>query len=531
MLTSTICLYTFLYILLYTYLLYTLYRLSAVQGKINPSAAGPTTTKPTLSTTTPTTDTTTTTIPTKLISTTMRVQITCNISEIPLSGRADLKVAKFIVSKITPSKLIILRSTISDSDSLAYHARSLAIPTYIPVNGDTLSLGVPVDRIRLQIPINLIPKDIHIVSGMTSSLRQAVCSLGSIQGAVVEVVSRNQTGLRTLRLQPKAIIAAPVVPVAPLLPASSNIGQEAVHVEATPAETPAKVESAGGLTSEVAVTGADEKVELDLQTMDVDASATAVNNEVTVETTAPVGEEPLIEDEYGTMEVLTDSKLKPTLPLETNIPAPTPETDLTTPNPTIATPTAEQPDIAAIDDFFSSMFGDTDTAPATAEPTTTLTTTTATPTAQPVVPIVPVVIDEQRYSYHYVEDSDNEDEGEGESERKTDNSKNYKLILTQQYTAISVGEITLNTLKTHLETLNYNIEFKLTPKGAVLICDNQVIIRKNDDVSSREPSRTNVTAGGGDVITNDFVLEGPPVKVYWEIKKILYDKFAFIRLL
>ena len=518
-----------------------LYRLSAVQGKINPSSGGPTTTKPTLSTPTPTTDTTTT-IPTKLISTTMRVQITCNISEIPVSGRADLKVAKFIVSKITPSKLIILRSTISDSDSLAYHARSLAIPTYIPVNGDTLSLSIPVDRIRLQIPINLIPKDIHMVSGMTSSLRQVVCSLGAIQGAVVEVVSRNQTGLRTLRLQPKAIIAAPVVPVAPLLPASSNISQEAVHVDATPAETPAKVESAGGLASEVAVTGADEKDELDLQTMDVDASATAVNNEVTAETTSPVGEEPLIEDEYGTMEVLTDSKLKPALPLETNIPAPTLETDLTTPNPTIATPTAEQPDIAAIDDFFSSMFGDTTdtgTAPTTTEPTTTLTTTTIAPRAQAVVeqeqgPVaVPVEapVGDERYSYHYI-DSDNDDdeeEGEGIADNTDINTTktNHKLILTQQYTAISVGEITLNSLKIHLETLNYNIEFKLTPKGAVLICDNQVIIRKNDDVSI-EPSRT---ISGGDVITNDFVLEGPPVKVYWEIKKILYDKFAFIRLL
>ena len=512
------------------------HRLSAVQGKIHPSA-GPTNTKPTLSNTT-TTDTTTT-IPTKLISTTMRVQITCNISEIPLSGRADLKVAKFIVSKITPSKLIILRSTISDSDSLAYHARSLAIPTYIPVNGDTLSLGVPVDRIRLQIPINLIPKDIHMVSGMTSSLRQVVCSLGAIQGAVVEVVSRNQTGLRTLRLQPKAI-TAPVVPTS--LPASTSISQESVA-----AEMPAEVKSAGALTSEpaAAVVISDgalstvaSEAEAGFQSMEVDASTAAASHgdEMIAEITPPlVGEDAVMEDdEYGTMEVLTDSKLKPILPLETNVVLSTP-TDLATPNPVI-TPTAE-PDIAAIDDFFSSMFGDTTdtgTAPTTTEPTTTLPTTTS--IVQPVTeqeqgPVVPVV--DERYSYHYIEDSDNDEEGEGIADNTDINTTktNQKLILTQQYTAISVGEITLNTLKTHLETLNYNIDFKLTPKGAVLICDNQVIIRKNDDVS-REPSRTNVTAGGGgDVITNDFVLEGPPVKVYWEIKKILYNKFAFISLL
>jgi hypothetical protein len=52
------------------------------------------------------------------------VQFTCNITEVPLAGRSDAKVAKFLISQIAPSRLVVLRGSAIDCDSLVTHAKS-----------------------------------------------------------------------------------------------------------------------------------------------------------------------------------------------------------------------------------------------------------------------------------------------------------------------------------------------------------------------------------------------------------------------
>lgn len=74
---------------------------------------------------------------------------------------------------------------------------------------------------------------------------------------------------------------------------------------------------------------------------------------------------------------------------------------------------------------------------------------------------------------------------------------------------ISVGEVMLSTLKSKLESKGISVEFRLGGTGGgTLVCGSQVLVRKNSD--------------------NEFVLEGPPIAVYFDVRKVLYDHFAFI---
>ena len=67
----------------------------------------------------------------------------------------------------------------------------------------------------------------------------------------------------------------------------------------------------------------------------------------------------------------------------------------------------------------------------------------------------------------------------------------------------------LSTLKSKLELKGIAVEFRLGGSGGgTLVCGSQVLVRKSSD--------------------NEFVLEGPPIAVYFDVRKVLYDHFAFI---
>jgi len=73
---------------------------------------------------------------------------------------------------------------------------------------------------------------------------------------------------------------------------------------------------------------------------------------------------------------------------------------------------------------------------------------------------------------------------------------------------ISMGEITLNNLKQYLETsMGIPTEFRIGVTGGVLVCDSQIFIRKDG---------------------NQFSMEGPPINRFYEVRKALYQQFAFI---
>lgn len=69
---------------------------------------------------------------------------------------------------------------------------------------------------------------------------------------------------------------------------------------------------------------------------------------------------------------------------------------------------------------------------------------------------------------------------------------------------VSMGEVTLTQLKQLLESAGIKTEFRA---GGILICAEQVVIRKDN---------------------NNFSIEGPPVKAFFEARRVLYNQFAFL---
>ena len=73
---------------------------------------------------------------------------------------------------------------------------------------------------------------------------------------------------------------------------------------------------------------------------------------------------------------------------------------------------------------------------------------------------------------------------------------------------VSVGEVTLNSLRQLIESKGVEVEFRIDASGGVLVCNNEVLLRK--------------------VNGNDFVVEGPPVPAYYKARQALYEQFAFV---
>lgn len=83
------------------------------------------------------------------------------------------------------------------------------------------------------------------------------------------------------------------------------------------------------------------------------------------------------------------------------------------------------------------------------------------------------------------------------------------LLPTDEATVgvVSLGEVTLGQLKQLLDSANIKTEFNLAKSGGCLVCAEQVIIRKDN---------------------NNFSIEGPPVRAFFEARRVLYSQFAFL---
>ena len=99
---------------------------------------------------------------------------------------------------------------------------------------------------------------------------------------------------------------------------------------------------------------------------------------------------------------------------------------------------------------------------------------------------------------------------------------------------LSAGEVSLNELKVALEKegqMHVELQTISSHDGSILtllLCDSQVIIRKNPKIhryssTANKHGRSSTHEG-----MNDFLIEGPPVAAYWKAREILYSKFAFL---
>jgi hypothetical protein len=160
-------------------------------------------------------------IPTKVVSSTSRMQFTCGIKEVPLSGRTDVKALKTLVSKVAPTRLIVLRASAEDRAALHAHARALGVDVMggsevtgslaepnTGKNSATVSFRVLADRLRAQLPTSLLPGTGRTVRGSGSSAgatgsSESGCKVSMLVGPVKELAVSTVAGLRTVRLQPQ----------------------------------------------------------------------------------------------------------------------------------------------------------------------------------------------------------------------------------------------------------------------------------------------------------------------------------------
>lgn len=165
-------------------------------------------------------------IPTKLNQVAMRVQFTCEFREFNLSGRADFKAMKAVTSKITPSRILVLRGSDSDCSTFLSYAQSIGVEAYAPENSSKVSFQVYTERLKLHVSQSLLPSAMKVIksfstaagaanatgggggglsSSITDGLVDSKCSITSLSRGCVEEVrssgssSQQDMGTRVLR--------------------------------------------------------------------------------------------------------------------------------------------------------------------------------------------------------------------------------------------------------------------------------------------------------------------------------------------
>lgn len=145
-----------------------------------------------------------TAVPTKLVSSSLRVQFTCEFKELNLSGRADFKALKTVISKVTPARLLILRGNDADCSSLLTYAKASGIEGFAPRNRSTVSFEVHSEKLRVQIPQSLMPssmRPVRLFSSAANALVDTKCSVTAISGLLEESKSLVQEGTRLVKYQ------------------------------------------------------------------------------------------------------------------------------------------------------------------------------------------------------------------------------------------------------------------------------------------------------------------------------------------
>jgi hypothetical protein len=157
-------------------------------------------------------------IPNKIVSTTSKVQFTCSFREIPLAGRADVRAMKTILSKVSPSRVMVIKGHPDDKAALENHAKSIGIEVFIVERYHTTSFKVIPDRLKLYLPLPLISKTIHAIGNYSkanfplkgqvrynptnpgSGTEKSSFKVSSLKGKVMEIANTNTDGVRSVLL-------------------------------------------------------------------------------------------------------------------------------------------------------------------------------------------------------------------------------------------------------------------------------------------------------------------------------------------
>lgn len=133
------------------------------------------------------------------------MQFACAFTDVPVSGRADFKAIKTVVTKLAPARVVLLRGSAADCEAVATFVRGTGAVAYVPADRETVSFRVETSRVRLQIPQALLPPGIRVVRGQAAgggSGAAPSAQVCAISGRVVEVAASGKEGIRVMRLQP-----------------------------------------------------------------------------------------------------------------------------------------------------------------------------------------------------------------------------------------------------------------------------------------------------------------------------------------
>ena len=144
-------------------------------------------------------------IPWKLVPAKLRVQFTCEFRELNLSARADLKAIKTLTTKVSPTRLVVLRGSAADCEAVLDFAKGSGIEAHAPANNVCVSFQVLSEKLKVQIPQNLLPgsmKALRVFSAASAGLSDTKCSVSTLGGHVLEArSSAGQEGTRLVKYQ------------------------------------------------------------------------------------------------------------------------------------------------------------------------------------------------------------------------------------------------------------------------------------------------------------------------------------------
>ena len=99
-------------------------------------------------------------------------------------------------------------------------------------------------------------------------------------------------------------------------------------------------------------------------------------------------------------------------------------------------------------------------------------------------------------------------ETDGEIPHVVDEDQKPLKVENDNVGVVSVGEVALKTLEQLIKQAGVQVEVRHAASGGIfLVCDDQVIIRKEN---------------------NNFSIEGPPIQAFFEARKALYQQVAFV---
>lgn len=143
-------------------------------------------------------------VPTKLVATSMRVQFTCEFRELNLSGAADLKALKMVVSRMTPARMVVVRGSEADCSSLLSHARTNHIEGHAPSQRGAVVFEVHSEKLRVQVPQGLLPaamRPIRVYQTAVGGLADTKCSVAALRGLLEESRIAGEEGTRLIKYQ------------------------------------------------------------------------------------------------------------------------------------------------------------------------------------------------------------------------------------------------------------------------------------------------------------------------------------------